>query len=271
MATTTIEGVDLHFEETGTGAPVLLVHGNGGGSVVWGGTVDALAQDSRVIAYDRRGFGRSEHPPISDWSRHAADAAALLRRLGAAPATVVGWSGGGIVALELAVTEPDLVAALVLVEPPLHAKRHLTARMAWAMVGTQVLRRAAGDEPAAVRFYHWASRRTTGGNAFDDFPAVVQEAMRASAPATLAELDAGTGEHLTATAIGGIRCPVTCLLGDLSDPALVAATRRLVPMLPQAVVVPIPGAGHAVHFDRPVEFAAAVRSALPARPGGGAR
>jgi pimeloyl-ACP methyl ester carboxylesterase len=268
MATTTIDGVDLHHELLGAGEPLLMVHGNGGGAVVWAGTVDALARGCRVITYDRRGFGRSTFPPVRDWSRHAADAAALLRTLGVGPTTVLGWSGGGIVALELAIAEPDLVSALVLAEPPVHAKRHLTVRMAWTMIGAQVLRRTAGDEAGAVRFYHWASRRTTGGNSFDEFPAPVQAAMRASAAATLAELDAGTGEHLTAAAIGGIRCPVTFLLGELSDPVFAAATRRLVPMLPQAAVVTIEGAGHALHVDRPVEFAAAVRSALPARPSG---
>jgi pimeloyl-ACP methyl ester carboxylesterase len=271
MANVAIHGVDLHCEEAGTGPPLLLIHGNGGGSIVWGGTVDALAQDWRVLAYDRRGFGRSAHAPVRNWSRHAADAAGLLRALDAAPATVVGWSGGGIVALELAETEPDLVAALVLVEPPLHAKRHMTARMAWTMMTAQILWRTVGEEAAAVRFYHWASRRTSGGNAFDEFPAAVQAAMRASAPATLAELDAGTGEHLTPAAIGSLRCPVTLLRGQLSDPAILAATRRLAEMLPQATVIDIPGAGHALHFDRPWEFATAVRTALPARPGGSPR
>lgn len=271
MPKATIDGVDLEYSIAGTGRPLLLIHGNGGGAVVWGATVADLARHWRVIAYDRRGFGRSTHRPITDWSQHAMDAAGLLRSLDVGPATVLGWSGGGIVALELAMTDPDLVSALILVEPPLHAKRHLTARMAWAMAGAQVLRRTVGAEAGAVRFYHWASRRTSGGNAFDEFPASVRTAMRASAAATLAELDAGTGEHLTDAAIGAIRCPVTCLLGEVSDPAFLAATRRLVTMLPQATVVTLPGAGHAVHADQPVAFAATVRPALPTRRAGGAR
>ncbi|WP_409331580.1 alpha/beta fold hydrolase [Trujillonella humicola] len=264
MTTTAIDGVDLEYSVTGAGPPLLLIHGNGGGAVAWHDTVEDLARDWRVIAYDRRGFGGSVHPPIRDWHRHARDAAALLERLDAAPATVLGWSGGGIVALDLAVTSPAHVAALVLAEPPLHAKRHMTVRMAWTMLGAQVLRRTTGEEAAAVRFYRWASRRTTGGCAFDDFAPALRAAMRSTAAATLAELDAGTGEHLTGASIGTIRCPVTCLLGAASDPALTAATRRLVRMLPQATVVPIAGAGHALHVDRPREYADAVRSAMPA-------
>lgn len=85
--------------------------------------------------------------------------------------------------------------------------------------------------------------------------------MRDTAAATLAELDAGTGEHLTPAAIGSIRCPVTCLLGDLSDPVFGAATGRLTRMLPHATVVRVPGAGHALHVDQPAGFASAVRTA----------
>lgn len=262
MANVHIDGADLHYREHGAGPPLLLIHGNGGGSDVWGDTVDALAADFRVITYDRRGFGRSLHTLVRDWRRHGRDAAGLLRALRAAPATVVGWSGGGITALDLAVAEPDLVSALVLAEPPLHAKRHLTARMAATMIRAQLLRRTRGDRAAAEAFYRWASRYTSGGCAFDRFPATLQESMRATAAATVAELDAGTGEHLTPAAIGSVRCPVTCLLGELSDPVFGAATTRLTRMLPHATVVAIPAAGHALHFDAPKEFASAVRTTL---------
>jgi pimeloyl-ACP methyl ester carboxylesterase len=266
MASVRIDGTDLNYQEHGTGPPLLLIHGNGGGAAVWGGTVATLARDFRVIAYDRRGFGRSVHPPVRDWRRHGNDAASLLRALDAAPATVVGWSGGGITALDLAVHDPGVVSALVLAEPPLHAKRHLSARMAATMIRAQLLRRTRGERAAAEHFYRWASRYTTGGCAYDRFPATLQAAMRDTASATLAELDAGTGEHLTAAAIGSISCPVTCPVGDLSDPVFAAATRRLTRMLPQATVVPITGAGHALHFDQPEQFAASVRSAGE-RPG----
>lgn len=261
MASVRIDGTTFYYREHGVGPPLLLIHGNGGGTDVWGDTVGELAACFRVVAYDRRGFGRSAHAPVRDWHRHGRDAAGLLRVLGAAPATVVGWSGGGITALDLAVSHPELVSALVLAEPPLHAKRHLTARMAATMLGAQVLRRTRGERAAAEHFYRWATRYTSGGCAFDRFPPQLRAAMRSTAAATLAELDAGTGEHLTAAAVGSIRCPVTCLVGDLSDPVFPAATRRISHMLPHAAVVTITRAGHALHFDQPEQFATAVRSA----------
>lgn len=264
MTTARIDGADLHYHESGTGQTILLIHGNGATAVQWGGTAAALAADHRVITYDRRGFGRSGHPPVNDFRRHTDDAAALLDKLETGPAIVVGWSGGGIVALDLAVRRPDRVAALVLEEPPLHAKKHLTLRMARSMLKAQLLRRITGPEAGAEVFFRWASRYTSGGCAFERFPADWQEALRRNGPATMAELDAGTGEYLSRKQLASITCPVTCLVGGLSDPVFAAATRRITASVPQAETATIDGASHALHFDRPAEFVTAIKTATSA-------
>lgn len=264
MAIVRVDGVELHYDDSGKGSAVLLIHGNGATAELWGDTIAALAADHRVITYDRRDFGRSGHAPVKDFRRHTDDAAALLNALKAGPATVVGWSGGGIVALDLAVRHPDLVATLVLEEPPLHAKKHMSFRMARTMLRAQLLRWVKGPEAGAEVFFQWASRYTSGGCAFDRFPAAWQVTLRRNGPATMAELDAGTGEYLSREQLASITCPVTCLVGALSDPVLPAATRRITAMVPQAETVTIPGAGHALHFDRPAEFVAVVRTATAA-------
>ncbi|HSI29931.1 MAG TPA: alpha/beta fold hydrolase, partial [Miltoncostaeaceae bacterium] len=61
-----VNGVRLHYEERGRGTPVLCVHGAGSSALAWAGAVDRLAQLGRVIAYDRRGCGRSERPEPYD-------------------------------------------------------------------------------------------------------------------------------------------------------------------------------------------------------------
>jgi pimeloyl-ACP methyl ester carboxylesterase len=101
---------ELYREVDGSGAPLLLIHGNGANTRIWGRSADDLAAAHRVIAYDRRGFGRSPGPPARSMRDHVADAAALLRELDAAPAIVVGWSGGGVVAAGLAIERPELVS-----------------------------------------------------------------------------------------------------------------------------------------------------------------
>jgi pimeloyl-ACP methyl ester carboxylesterase len=89
----------------------------------------------------------------------------------------------------------------------------------------------------------------------------LREALLDNAAATMAELDAGTGEHLTRAQIASIACPVTCLVGDQTDKAFAKATSRLAGILPEAAVKEISGPAHAIHFDRPKEFVEAVREA----------
>src|SRR5688572_28607903 len=111
-----LDGVDLFHREAGplTGPPVLLIHGMGVDADTWGPVFDDLAQDHRVIAYDRRGHSRSTGEPVADWSRHGDDAAALLRALDVERATVVGWSAGGLFALDLGLRHAEHVGSIVL-------------------------------------------------------------------------------------------------------------------------------------------------------------
>jgi pimeloyl-ACP methyl ester carboxylesterase len=116
-----VRGTTLHVERRGRGAPLLLIHGGGEDAAMLASQADALAGAGyEVVTYDRRGTGRSGR---DDWpgdgaTQHADDAAALLHTLGIAPASVVGVSSGGVIALELAARHPDAVARVVAWEPP---------------------------------------------------------------------------------------------------------------------------------------------------------
>jgi pimeloyl-ACP methyl ester carboxylesterase len=114
-----VDGVDLHYVDSGTPGPVvLLLHGNGTTIEDWfaSGLFQDLSKDARVIAVDRPGFGYSTRPRKTIWSPAAqADLLALaLRSLGADDLTVVGHSFGTLVSVELARRHPELVRALVL-------------------------------------------------------------------------------------------------------------------------------------------------------------
>lgn len=111
----TVNGTTLHYDEHGNGRPLLLIHGIGGSGLDWAGVVPRLAHDYRVIAVDVRGFGRSQKPPgpytPAQW---AADLAALLRHIGAAPAVVLGHSMGGVIAQRLLLDYAELFEAAIL-------------------------------------------------------------------------------------------------------------------------------------------------------------
>lgn len=105
---------------TGEGPPLLLVHGAAEDVAMLEPQAQAFAvQGRRVITYNRRGTGGSGRDgwPEGGVAAHADDAAALLASLDAVPATVVGFSSGGVVALALAARHPDVVTRVVAWEP----------------------------------------------------------------------------------------------------------------------------------------------------------
>jgi pimeloyl-ACP methyl ester carboxylesterase len=267
MGTLEVDGTELYYRELGGGAPILLIHGLGGNADVWGEAFELLSEKHRVLAYDRRGFSRSVHGPVSDPHRHREDAATLLRALDAAPATVVGWSSGGVLALDLAIHHPELVSVLVLEEPPLHLKRRPGPRILRAMVAAQLLNRVRDERVASRAFFRWAFRYTSGGTGYDRIPDAVRETLLSNGSPNMAELAWATGEHLTNAQVAGIACPVLCIAGELSERSLARATRYTADLVPHAQIKPVAGAGHAMHLERPGEFAAAVHEAAIVDPG----
>jgi len=108
------EGVRLHWDECGSGSPVLLIMGATYSSKMWYPTIDALAARHRVILFDNRGTGESVATPTASIADFAADARAVLDAAGVDRAHVYGVSLGGVIALELALGSAQRVRSLVL-------------------------------------------------------------------------------------------------------------------------------------------------------------
>jgi pimeloyl-ACP methyl ester carboxylesterase len=108
--------VALWAEQVGQGPDVLLIAGLGDPAEAWQAQLDGLADRYRLTAFDNRGAGRT---PLGDEplsiAQMADDAAALLRALDVPVAHVAGFSGGSVIAQELALRHPHLVRSLVLV------------------------------------------------------------------------------------------------------------------------------------------------------------
>lgn len=113
-----VDGVRVHYVEAGKGDPVLLVHGWNGCTFSFRYTIPELARRHRVVALDLLGFGYSARPARGDYSVSAQVrlVAGLMDRLGIRRAVVVGHSMGGGVAMHLALSHPDRVERLVLVD-----------------------------------------------------------------------------------------------------------------------------------------------------------
>src|SRR5687767_8454828 len=117
MKSVEVNGVELEYEATGSGEPVLLIS-----PVVADGFLPlvsepALADRHQLIRYHKRGWcGSTDTGAPVSVADHAADAAALLDRLGVPRAHIAGHSSGGAVALQLALDHPERVQTLALLE-----------------------------------------------------------------------------------------------------------------------------------------------------------
>lgn len=113
-----VDGVALHYLELGEGAPVVLLHGAGGGAANWFGVMGRLAQRFRVLAPDLPGFGLSTgiEPRVGLGRQVAEFVDAWVSGLGVRRFDLVGTSFGGLVALRLAQRRPDAVGRLVLID-----------------------------------------------------------------------------------------------------------------------------------------------------------
>lgn len=115
--------INLYYEEHGTGAETLVFsHGLLWSHKMFAAQVAEFSKTYRVIVYDHRGQGQSEIKGPYDLDTVAADAAALIRKLGNGPVHFLGLSMGGFVGMRLAARHPELIRSLVLLETSANAE-----------------------------------------------------------------------------------------------------------------------------------------------------
>lgn len=108
-------GIEIYYEASGAGEPLLLIAGFACDLTIWSPLATTLASQYRVIVFDNRGVGRSSAPDAPYSIRQMAeDVAGLLNEIGVAHAHIAGHSMGGQIAQELALTYPEKVRSLML-------------------------------------------------------------------------------------------------------------------------------------------------------------
>jgi 3-oxoadipate enol-lactonase len=252
-------GIDLYYETRGTGEPVLLIHGLGSSTRDWSPQIDALSKQFTVVAFDVRGHGRSSKPrgrytvPL-----FTEDTIALIRELSLGPVHVVGISMGGMIAFQLAVTAPELVRSLVIVNSgPAMLVRTFAERM---MIVSRI---------AIVRLM--GMRKMGDVLAARLLPKPEHDALRAAfierwagndSRAYLSSLKALVNWSV-ADRLAGIGCPVLVLTAD-HDYTPVAAKEAYLRHLRHGELAVIPDTRHFMTVEAP-EAVNAVLTAFLAR------
>jgi pimeloyl-ACP methyl ester carboxylesterase len=229
----------------------------------WGQIATDLSRQHRVIAYNRRGYPGSG-AATTDIETHGRDAASLLEALDAGPATVCGHSFGAIVAVELAHARPDLVRALVLLEPMLHARRAITPGALWAYGRALALRRLKGEESATAGFCRWMMSYAGGGSAWSAYPPERRRTFLNNASGLFADLAAGDGRHLPHDIIADLDCPVTVVIGERTRRWFRRNGKRIARET-NGASVSVRRAGHDLMFDQPNEVASIISGATVIR------
>jgi pimeloyl-ACP methyl ester carboxylesterase len=153
-----VNGIRLYYETSGTGRPLILLHGGLGAIEMFGPNLPALARGRQVIAVDLQGHGRTADidRPLSV-ELMADDIAALIKHLELERPDIMGYSLGGGVALQTAIRHPEAVGRLVVVSTPfrrngfyadiLAQQGQVNASMAEAMKQTPMYQLYAGIAP----------------------------------------------------------------------------------------------------------------------------
>ena len=243
--------IELYFDSTGAGAPVLLVMGLGMNATGWWRTVPVLARSHRVLAFDNRGMGRSGKPPGPyTMDELADDAVAVLDAAGEPAAHVYGISLGGMIAQHIALRHPDRVRGLVL---------------GATIAGGELV---AAADPVTLAFFFrradmppdeavWASVPYNYGPATRAHHAqrigedIAQRLRYPVEPEPYkAQLAAAAG-HDTSARLGEIRAPTLIVHGEQDRMVPVANGERLAARIPGARLKTYPGAGHLYTTDEP--------------------
>lgn len=255
-----VNGVRIVCRVQGEGPAVLLLHGLGGSHDDWYRQVPALAARYRAIAPDLRGFGASERQEPYTIQQHARDAAALLDALGETRAHVVGLSMGGAIAMELALSEPDKVAGLVLAntapgfELGTWERRYLGfSRFLLALIlGVGGIARLFGK--AVFPAPHQERLRLR----------LLEHASHTSRWVYIASLRALTRWNAE-DRLGAISSP-TLVIGAEHDYTDIHEKRRWAARIPDARVVMLPGSRHRSELDSPQAFNSVVLEFLAGVP-----
>lgn len=250
---TSNDGTRIAYHSSGSGPPLVLVHGTAASSARWMPVLPAFETHFRVYAVDRRGRGESDHEEASDYAleREAEDIAALIDGIGQ-PVYVLGHSFGGICTLEAALLIPR-VQKMILYEPPIVVNGA-------AFVQADLLDRldallAAGDREGVLTTFVQEVLRMPA-HEFEVFRSSPAWPARLAAAHTLPrELRAQMLYHFDTERFKKLTVPTLLLLGGDSAPLFKAATELVHVTLPNSRIVILPDQKHIAMDTAPELFA----------------
>lgn len=234
-----VNDIKMYYAEYGEGDPILFIHGGLGSADVWGNQVADFARDHRVIVADSRGHGRSTRSaqPFG-YDLMTSDYVALLDYLKLDRVTLVGWSDGGIIGIDMAMKHPEKLTRVIA----------QAANVTTDGVKADVMTNKTFSDyiNAAGESY---KKLSPTPNEYDAFVNQIS-AMWASQPAW------------TAADLGKIAVPVTLAIGDHDEAVKLDHTEMMAKEIPGAKLVILKDASHFAMLQDPEGYDAMIRNAI---------
>ncbi|OWV96506.1 alpha/beta hydrolase [Rhizobium sp. R693] len=234
-----VNDIKMYYAEYGEGDPILFIHGGLGSADVWGYQVAEFAKDHRVIVADSRGHGRSTRSkqPFG-YDLMTSDYVALLDYLKLDKVTLVGWSDGGIIGIDMAMKNPEKLTRVIAQA---------------ANVTTDGLKADVMTNETFSNYINAAGetykKLSPTPNEYDAFVTEIS-AMWASQPAW------------TADDLGKIKVPVTLTIGDHDEAIKLDHTEMMAKQIPGSKLVILKDASHFAMLQDPEGYNAMIRDAM---------
>jgi 3-oxoadipate enol-lactonase len=251
MAFARLDGSTFHYRVAGRpdALPLVLVNSLGTDARIWDAVIAPLAQDYRIISYDKRGHGLSDAPPAPyALADHVADLLALADHLALGKFALAGVSVGGLIAQGFAVAHPERLEALVLCDT--------AAKVGTAELWNARIERVRSGGIAAIGdaiLERWFTR------AFREGRPVELAGWRNMLERCPVEGYAGTCAALRDADLRGEVARITlrtlAVVGEEDGSTPPALVKEMVAMLPDARLEIIAGAGHLPMIEQPERLA----------------
>jgi pimeloyl-ACP methyl ester carboxylesterase len=258
------DGVELYYEEAGSGTPMLFVHEFAGDHRSWETQLRFFARRYRCVAFAARGYPPSQvpsDPAAYSQARAADDIAAVIRGLRLGPTHVVGLSMGAFATLHLGLRHPELARSLVAAGVGYGAAPDRRAQFQAEVDATAARIRAEGMEAMSKVYSRGPTRlqfEQKDPRGYREFQAQLAEHSTEGSALTmlgvqrerpsLFDLEAGFRGYTTPTLI---------ICGDEDDPTLEPGL-FLKRTIPTSALLVLPKCGHTMNLEEPDAFNRAV-------------
>jgi len=250
---TEVNGAKFHYEFSGKGHPLILVHAGIADGRMWNDQFHVFEQQYQVLRYDRRGFGNTSM--VARSFSHHDDLYELLKFLKIERAFLVGCSQGAKTALDLSLEHPEMTAALVLVSPALGGFIYNGELPRQAKLLDLAEEAGDLDQVNELELQIWVDGPHRAPAQVDSSMRELVGEMNAIALRTPEGMgDEQALEPAAVNRLAEVRSPTLIITGDLDTPKTIAAADYLTENIIGARHVTMTGTAHLPNMEKPAEF-----------------